>query len=345
MTDLIERTLSANPDLRTAQARLRQARAQRGVAAAALAPSVSASAAVSARDEGVAGLSAGFDASWEPDIFGTIRRGVAAAEADIAATAADLGAARTSLAAEVGLNYIELRTFQARLEVARGNESTQAETLELTQFRAQAGLVSSVDVEQARTNLEQTRTQIPSLEASIAQAIHRLSTLAGLQPSALRTELTTVRPQPEVPAQLPVGIPADTLRQRPDVRAAERGVLAETLRIQQSRGAAYPQFALSGSLGNEVLTGAASGGATLVSSVAGSVLKTIFDRGRIRSQIDIQTAVQEQAVASYDAIVLQALEDVENALVVFEKSRQRLIAFEAAEEAASNAALLASARY
>lgn len=345
LTGLIQRTVNASPDIRTAQSRLRQARAQRGGAAADLAPSVSGSATLSARNGGANGLSLGLDASWEPDIFGTFRSGVNAATADLMATAADLSATRTSLAAEVALNYIELRTLQARLDIARRNESTQAETLELTQFRAQAGLVSSVDVEQARANLEQTRAQIPSLETSIAQTIHRLSTLAGLGPSSLRGELSVPRPQPEVPQQVTVGIPAETLRQRPDVRAAEQRLLAETWRVEQSRGARYPRFSLSGSIGTEVLTGALSGGANLVSSIAGSLLQTIFDGGRIRQQIEIQTAIQEQAVASYDATVLLALEDVENALVAFDKSRQRLTSLEAAEEAATNAALLASTRY
>jgi outer membrane protein, multidrug efflux system len=353
LTGLIQRAVNASPDMRTAQSRLRQARAQRGIAAADLAPSVSGSATLSARNGGANGLTLGLDASWEPDIFGTLRRGVDAATADLMATAADLSATRTSLVAEVALNYIELRTFQARLEIARKNESTQAETLELTQFRAQAGLVSSVDVQQARTNLEQTRAQIPSLETSIAQTIHRLSTLAGREPSARHAELAVFRPQPEVPQQVAVGIPAETLRQRPDVRAAEQRVVAETLRIDQSRGARFPRFNLSGSIGTEILTragsevvaGALTSGASLISSVAGSVVQTIFDRGRVRQQIEIQTAIQEQAVASYDATVLLALEDVENALVAFDKSRQRLRSLEAAEEAATNAALLASTRY
>lgn len=345
LTGLIQRAVDASPDMRIAQARLRQARAQRGGASADRLPSVSGSTSVSGRNGGSSGVSLGLDASWEPDIFGTSRRGVDAATADLLATAADLSATRTSLAAEVALNYIELRAFQARLEIARQNESTQAETLELTQFRAQAGLVGSLDVEQARANLEQTRAQIPSLETSIAQTIHRLSTLAGLEPSSLRGELIVPRPQPEVPQQVTVGIPAETLRQRPDVRAAEQRLLAETSRVAQSRGARYPRLNLSGSIGTEVLTGALSGGASLVSSLAGSVLQTLFDGGRIRQQIEIQTAAQEQAAASYDATVLVALEEVENALVAFDQSRQRLRSLEAAEDAASNAALLARARY
>ena len=345
LTALIDRAISGSPDLRTAQARLRQARAQRNVTSADLAPTVSASASGSDCNTTPSGFSAGFDASWEPDVFGSIRKGVEAANAEIRATAADLNATRVSLAAEVARNYIELRSFQTRLEIARRNEATQAETLELTQFRVQAGLVGSVDAEQARANLEQTRAQIPTLESSIAQTIHRLSTLAGLEPSVLKAQLTSAAPLPEVPDQVAIGIPANTLRQRPDVRGAEERIIAETARVEQSRRRRFPQFSLSGSIGTEIMTGAVTGGTSLVSSVAGSVLQTVFDRGRIRQQVEIQSAVQEQAVSSYDATVLLALEEVENALVSFEKSRQRRASLGAAEDAANNAALLAQSQY
>lgn len=345
LTSLIDRTLAGSPDLRTAQARLRQARAQRNVAAADLAPTVTASASGSDRRNGSAGFAPGFDASWEPDVFGTTRKGIEAATADVRATFADLNATRVSLAAEVARNYVELRAFQTRLDIARRNEASQAETLELTQFRVQAGLVGSVDAEQARANLEQTRAQIPALESSITQAIHRLSTLAGREPAALTAELVTAVPLPRVPQQVAIGIPADTLRQRPDIRAAEERIVADTARFEQASRRRYPQFSLSGSIGIEVISGALTGGTSLAASVAGNVLQTVFDGGRIRQQIEVQSAVQEQAVASYDATVLTALEEVENALVSFEKSRQRLASLQAAADAANNATLLAQSQY
>jgi multidrug efflux system outer membrane protein len=345
LSSLVTRAIQGSPDLRTAQARLRQARAQRGIQQADRLPTMSGSATVSDRNGTNPVISAGIDASWEPDVFGGTRRAIEAATADMRAAAADLSSTQVSLAAEVALNYSQLRTLQIRLGIARRNADSQAETLELTGFRAQAGLVSSLDVERARANLEQTRAQIPTLEASIAQTIHRLATLAGAEPTALNSELGAAAPLPAMPSQVAIGIPAETLRQRPDVRAAEQRVIAETARLDQAGTRRYPQFSLSGSIGTEILTGAATGGTSLVRSIAGSVLQTLFDRGRIREQIAGQTAVQEQAIASYDATVLTALEEVENALVSFEKSRQRLEALTTAGTAATDAALLARNQY
>ncbi len=361
LTSLIERALVANPDVRVAQARLRQARAQRLQTTADLLPSVTASGSASGRrtDGGatdsvnnptavsstIGSYGASIDAAWEPDVFGGTRRGIDAATADLQATAADLAATHVSLAAEVALTYADLRTLQARLDVARRNEASQAETLELTGFRAQAGLVSSVDVEQARADVEQTRAQLPSFESSIAQATFRLATLAGAPAGTLTASLSGSSPLPPLPADVAIGIPADTLRQRPDVRAAERRVVAETARLAQADTQRYPRFALSGSIGAETLTGVATGGASLVTSLASSVLQTLFDGGRIRQQIAIQSAVQEQAVANHERAVLVALEDVENALVAFETSRRRLDSLSAAADASANAALLAQSQY
>lgn len=348
LTALVDRALADSPDIHAAQARLRQARALRAQAAADLLPTVTAGGSAGARtsDSSTTGsFAASIDASWEPDVFGGTRRGVDAAAADARASEADLYAAQVSLAAEVARNYADLRTLQARLEIAQRNAASQAETLELTGFRAQAGLVSSVDVEQARTNLEQTRAQIPSLESSIAQTSFVLATLAGTAPGALTPSLASASPLPAVPASVVIGIPAETLRQRPDVRAAEQRIIAETARLQQAGVRRYPQFSLAGSLGVDVLTGAATGGATLVSSLAASVLQTVFDGGRIRQQIAVQSAVQEQAVASYESTVLTALQEVESALVAFEKSRVRLASLATAAEAAANAALLAKNQY
>ena len=356
LTELITTALRANPDLHVAEARLRQARAQRGIATANLLPAVNASGSASDRTDSSAAFSADIDASWEPDVFGGARAGVVAATADLRASAADMYATRISLAAEVARNYIDLRTQQTRLDIARRNEATQAETLELTGFRAQAGLVGSIDVEQARTNLEQTRAQLPALESSIEQTMHRLATLAGLEPAGLRDRLRAVTALPSIPSEIAIGIPASTLRQRPDVRAAEQRVLAENARVQQAKAERLPQFSLSGSLGtqlvrgslsagSELAAGALSGGASLVSSLAASVFQTLFDGGRIRQQIAIQTAAQEQAAASYEGTILTALEDVENALVSIEKNRERLSALTRAATAANTAAALARTQY
>ncbi|MCC7242132.1 MAG: efflux transporter outer membrane subunit [Acidobacteria bacterium] len=361
LTSLIDRALNDSPDVHIAQARLRQARAQQAETAVDLWPTVTASGTGSTRQTGnrvfaadgsssvvnrVTGSYGGsIDASWEPDVFGGTRSGVAAATADVAATEAGLYGTHVSLAAEVAGTYAELRTWQARLGIALQNEASQAETLELTGFRAQAGLVSTVDVEQARANVEQTRAQLPSLESNVAQTTFRLATLTGAAAGSLTGSLSTAAALPPLPAQVAIGIPADTLRQRPDIRAAEQRVLAETARLTQADTRRYPRFSLSGTVGAEVLTGAVTGGASVVASLASSVAQTLFDHGRIRQQIAIQSAVQEQAVASYESVVLTALEDVENALVAFEKSRQRLESLNAAAEAARRAALLARNQY
>lgn len=361
LTSLIENALVANPDVRVAQARLRQARAQRLLTGADLLPSVTASGSVSGRrtdtratdgDDGttvssatIGSYGASIDAAWEPDVFGGTRLGIDAAAADLEATAADLAATHVSLAAEVALTYADLRTLQARLDVARRNEASQSETLALTGFRAQAGLVSRVDVEQARANVEQTRAQLPSFESGIAQATFRLATLAGTPAGTLTASLAGASPLPLLPADVAIGIPADALRQRPDVRAAEHRVIAETARLAQADTGRYPRFGLSGSIGADTLVGIATGGTSLVTSLASSVLQTLFDGGRIRQQIAIQSAVQEQAVANYEGVVLIALEDVENALVAFETSRQRLASLSAAADASANAALLAQNLY
>jgi multidrug efflux system outer membrane protein len=354
LTGLIEQALQTSLDLRTAQAKLREARARRALAGAELFPTVSGSAAgrrVKASGESGGGgtanrFSAGFDASWELDVFGGLRRGVEAAEADLEASEASLRDTQVSLAAEVALDYVELRAFQAALDIARANAVSQAETLQLTQWRAQAGLTSTLDVEQARANLEQTRAQIPSLETSRAEAEQRLAILLGQPPGALAGRLANPSGIPRLPARVTVGIPAEALRQRPDVRVAERKLAAETARIGVAEAQAYPNFSLSGSLGLEALTiGALSSGNAVARSVLGSVAAPIFDAGRIRQQVNIQTAVQEQALISYEATVLNALAEVENALAALANTRQRQENLRDAVQAARLAARLARYRY
>jgi NodT family efflux transporter outer membrane factor (OMF) lipoprotein len=349
LTGTIEQALKASPDVRSAVVRLKQARAQRNLAAANRLPSVSGSVSTSGSkrsDSDASGsVSTGIDAGWEPDVFGRLDAALQAARADLAATEEDLHDVQVSLAAEVGVNYVELRGLQERLRIAGANLAMQAETLQLTEWRAQAGLVSGVDVEQARANLAQTRAQVPSLQASLEQTQHRLAVLAGLDPTALRARLEQPSAVPAPPEAIAVGIPADTLRQRPDVRAAEQQVIAETARLAQAKAGRYPSFSLRGSIGTDTVTGAISGGTSLVASVVGSLVQTIFDAGRVRQQIAIQGAAQEQAVVNYEATVLTALEEVENALVAIEKSRERQASLTTAVDAARNAAQLARQQY
>lgn len=364
LSDLVARALKKNTSVLTARANLRKARVERNLAAANRFPTVtgtlSGSSSKSNSSSSVAGnvVSGELDASWDPDLFGAKRLATQAADADLASTAADLQSTQVALIAEVATDYVDLRSYQIRVEISRRNQASQAETLQLTEWRAQAGLVSSIDVEQARSNLEQTRAAIPTLETSAAQGKHELSVLLGLSPGALESQLATTAPVPSGPDTLMVGIPAETLRQRRDVHAAEEKIVAETARLWQKDAARYPTFSLSGSfIVERLLSGAAVGvvtGGTLTSLTAetaitgsglGSITQTLFDRGRIRKQIEIQDAVQEQAIISYESIVLTALKDVENALVSFQNSRQRLEALNQACKAARDAAQLAQNRY
>jgi NodT family efflux transporter outer membrane factor (OMF) lipoprotein len=280
LSEIIEQALKASPDLRSAQARLREARARRDLSGADRFPTVtgssSGSRSHSSAETGIGDArdlyDAGFDASWEPDMFGGTRRALEAAQADLQASEADLYDTQVSLAAEVALNYVEVRSFQARIAIANASLASQSETLQLTEWRAQAGLASSLDVEQARANREQTRAQIPSLETSLAEAEHRLAILLGLAPGPLRDTLVASAAIPPVPDQVAVGIPADRLRQRPDVRAAEHRLAAETARVGEATAARYPSFTLGGSIGLEALTlGALTAGNALTRSLLGSI--------------------------------------------------------------------------
>ncbi|HXU46862.1 MAG TPA: efflux transporter outer membrane subunit [Thermoanaerobaculia bacterium] len=352
LSGLIEESLQASPDVDLARARLLEARARRRSAIADLGPTVDASAGASrSRSGGSTGnrFDAGFDASWEPDVFGGGRRSIEAATADLESTEANLHATQVSLAAEVALNYVDVRSFQGRIEIARESLKRQGETRDLTDWRFQAGLVSQLDLDQARTALEQTRAQIPSLETSLEAAKNRLAILLGQAPGAVEERLAAaspIPPIPPVPERVTVGIPADVLRQRPDVRAAERALAAQTARIGVATAARYPSFRLTGSLGVGGLTlGTLTGGAALAHALALSVFETVWDSGRIESQIAIQNAVQKEALASYRSAVLTALEDVENALVALAKSREREDSLRRADEAARSAADLARQRY
>lgn len=354
LSELIDEALLDNNDLRNAQARLRQARAQRTVAVAGRYPAVSASGSASrtrSSEEVGSGttrnyFSVGFDASWEADVFGGVRRGVEAASADLESSEAGLAYTRVTLASEVALGYIEMRTLQSRLRIARDNLASQSETLQITEWRAQAGLTSSQDVEQARSNREQTRAQIPTLETNLAEAEHILDLLLGKAPGTLHARLVEAARLSSVPATIAVGIPAETLRQRPDVRAAERTLAAETARLGVAEAARYPAFGLSGSIGLEALKFGALGnsGATASSLLAG-ITAPIFDAGRLRAQVNIQDAIREQAQIAYEQTILTALQDVENALVALARSQERVEALDNAAESARVAAELARQRY
>ena len=355
LNELIHEALARNPDLRSAQSRLRESRLRAALAQAGLAPTLDASAAArrsqSSEEAGTGGgthnlFNAGFDARWEADLFGGSRRAIEAAQAELEGQEATLHDTQVTLVAEVARLYVEQRAAQERLRIARDNMASQSETLQLTDWRAQAGLSSVLEVEQARANREQTRAQIPALESSLNTTENRLAILLAEPPGTLRARLATPTGIPAAPEPLFVGIPADTLRQRPDVRAAERRLAAETARIGQAEAARYPALTLSGSIGLEALAlDALTSGGALARSALASLAAPVFDGGRLRTQVKIQTALRDQAGIALEQAVLTALEDVENALVALAKGREREAALAEATRAARAAADLARQRY
>ena len=350
LASLVDKALHSGTSVRTAQASLRQARALRDVAGAALWPSLGSSA--SAQRSRAGGNSAtnnfqvGLDAGWELDIFGANRSGLAAGNASARASAASLGGVQVSMAAEVGLAYIALRGAQARLLIATANLESQQETLQITDWRLQAGLVTSLESEQARTLVEQTRALLPALQTSVDQNSHALAVLTGQPPAALLAVLATAGPIPRAADGLALNIPAETLRQRPDVRAAEFQVSAAVARVAQAQAARAPDFRLGGNLGLSAATlGALSSGSSVLSALLAGVTLPLFDGGALRAQVRVQQAVLDQARLAYEAAVLTALKDVEDALVALSGDRQRLLGLQNAAQSADNAALLARQRY
>lgn len=350
LSQLIMQALAANPDLDIAAARLRESRARLGVNNATRLPSLSASAAArrsAASDSRSTEIyTLGFDASWELDLFGGRRRTLEAASADYQVAEASLHDVQVTLVAEVARNYANYRSLEQRLSLARTNLDSQLETLQLVRWREQAGLVSGLDTAQARAEAEQSRAQLPRLASSQRQAALRLAGLLGQAPGTLPVLLAPAPASLVVPASLAVGIPAEVLRQRPDVIAAERRLAAETARIGVAEAALYPSLNLSGSLGLSATSPGrlVSDGTSSDSSNFGINLP-LFNGGRLRQALALQSAVQEQALLNYEKTLLAALEDVENALFGMVSNRARIEALTAAADAANAAALLARQRY
>lgn len=350
LTTLIQQAMQANTNINSAKAALLEARALQDVAAAKLSPSVNASTSAqrskSGHDNAINNFRAGLDASWELDVFGANRSGLSASEASAQATAANLGDVQTSIAAEIALDYIILRNAQARLSIANKNLASQLETLQIAQWRSQAGLVSSLDAEQARTSAEQTRAAIPPLKTTIAQMSHALAVLTAQPPDSLRTHLAKGSPIPLARNNLALNIPAETLRQRPDVSAAEHRITADFHRLNQTDAARLPSFSLSGSLGLNALTlGSLTNGSSVVRSLLANVAVPLFDAGSIRAKVRAQEAVLQQTRYTYKDTVLTALQEVEDALVALRGNLERVSQLKLASEAANNAAIMANQRY
>lgn len=346
LNHLIERAVGGNLDLRQAGARIQEARAQRGLSEAERFPTLDARGAVDRRrfrfgtsQENVLAATtsvyrAGFDASWEIDLFGRLQRQVEASVAEFQASEEEYRDVLVTLLAEVALNYVEVRSFQTRLAVANANGDAQAKTYDLVLANFEGGEVSRLDVEQARSNLETTRSQIPSLETSLAQAKHRLAVLLGQEPAALNEELKKPGHVPVAPPQLAVGVPADLLRRRPDVRKAERELAAQTAQIGVATAELYPKLTLIGSIGLDSFSaGDLLSSINRVYNLGPSIQWRVFDAGRIRRTIEVHNARQEQALIAYEASVLTALQDVEDALVAYGKELIRRQSLVEAEQA------------
>jgi NodT family efflux transporter outer membrane factor (OMF) lipoprotein len=346
---LIQRALENAPDRRLAEARLRQARARRNLARADYWPALSASARAS-RSPGSGDddthYQAGFDASWEMDIFGRVRHSAAAASADMAAAEENLAQAEVTLAAEIAREYTGYRVLQARYAIAQQNAQSQAELLEIVRWRADAGLVSDLDVENARILLAQTEASLPLLASERAGALHRLDVLLGLAPGSLENTLAAPQPLPAPPEKIAIGIPAETLARRPDVRAAKASLRAERERAYAQGAERFPILTLSGSFGWQALTSAALGShESIARSLMAALTANLFDGGRLKNRIAAQDAVLEEALVRYEQSLIAALTEVEDALAAHAAGQARLGLYARALEAARNASMLSRQMY
>jgi NodT family efflux transporter outer membrane factor (OMF) lipoprotein len=346
---LVKQALQANTSVLGAQAALRQARALRDVAAAALVPGLNTSGSAQRSRSGGASsnnFQAGLDASWELDVFGVRRQAVAAADATVLAGAASLGDVQVSIAGELGLAYVALRSAQARLAIATDNLTSQLETLQITGWRWQAGLVSALEAEQARAAAEQTRAQLPALQSGIGQFSHAIAVLSGRPPSDLDALLAPARPLPQPQAGLALLFPADTLRQRADVRAAQARVSAAIAGVAQAEAARLPSFRLAGSLGLSAASlGALTRGASVMGSLLAGVAWPLLDGGAARAQVRVQQAAADQAWTAYKAVLLLSLQEVEDSLLALRGDGERVSRLQDAALAAGAAAQMARQRY
>ncbi|MFM0206532.1 efflux transporter outer membrane subunit [Paraburkholderia sediminicola] len=341
LNSLMADALRSAPDLAVAEARIREARAMRGIAEADQYPSVDVGALYD-RTHGSANVpvgvppgglgpgidgnlwETGFDASWEIDVFGGERRSIEAADASYQAAVADRRDVELTLLAEVARNYIELRGVQRQLAVARSNLSIQQDSLSLTRSQFNAGLASRLDVLRAQAQVSDTEAAIPTFEANERASFYRIGALIGQPPEQLLARLDTPQAIPSAIADVPVGLPSDLLRRRPDIRAAERRIAAANARIGIAQADLYPHFALTGAAGLESLN--ASTFLTAPSrylSIGPSITWLIFDAGKVRFEMHAEEARTDQAAAAYQRTVLGALRDVETALVSYAQSQVR----------------------
>jgi multidrug efflux system outer membrane protein len=357
LNSLVADSLQSNHDLRIAFARFQEARAARGESRLDLAPTITASGGYT--EQRFAGpqqaqvpggelklYDAGFDAFWELDFFGRVRRNIEASNAELRAAEADLHDAQVIVIAEVARTYFELRGQQSQLDVARRNVDNQRSTLDLTTARLNAGRGTELDTSRAQAQLSATLGTIAPLEAAVSRSIHRLSVLTGREPTALTSVLTPTRELPPLPNVIAVGNPADLLRRRPDIRATEQALAADTARIGIAVADLFPRVSFTGSVGYAATnSGNLGDSGTGTRLIAPGISWAAFDIGRVRAQIAGARARTDASLARYEQTVLRALEETEDALVTHARSRERLEHVANSAQASGTAARLARTRY
>jgi multidrug efflux system outer membrane protein len=354
---LVTDARAANFDLRIALTRVNEARALRRDAAFDLAPSINVEGGYTkARSAGVATLpgisreaeyyDAGFDAFWELDFFGGVRRGIEASDANYGAIEAAQRDVLVTVTAEVTRTYFELRGFQQQLDVARRNVVNQKATLDLAQARLDAGSGTEFDSARAQAQLSGTLGTIGPLEAAVARAIHRLSVLVGREPGALRAQLAPPQDLPPLPGIVPVGDPAGLLRRRPDIRIAERELAGASARVGVAVADLFPRVTFTGNAGYVATSSGGLGDSGSDAYVlAPGISWAIFDLGHVQARIGAAKARNEGALLRYEKTVLQALEETENSLVTHARARDRLVHDQQAVKSSNTAADLARVRY
>ncbi|MEM9065192.1 MAG: efflux transporter outer membrane subunit [Planctomycetota bacterium] len=355
---LIDQALAANLDLASAVQRVRQAAAVRGVSAGQRFPDLDATGSYSRDRQGSNGFPAmlepaefesfalGMEFGWELDVWGRVRRVVEAADADLQASIEDLRDVRAILIAEVANEYVLLRTAQARFEVATRNIEIQRQSLELTRTRFDNGAAPRLDVAQAETNLANTEAELPSIATDIRDGLLRLAVLLGEQPTILLEGTLGFGMIPGAPDLIAVGIPADIVRRRPDIRSAERQLAAEVASIGVELGDLYPRFTLGGSLEfNSTNSGSLFDADSVGHGFGPSFSWNLFDGGRERSEVRAQEAAADIALLGYRQTVLEALEEVESAMYGHARQIERAAALTRASDAARASADLSKQLY
>ena len=359
LNEIIDRALAANHDIRIATARLREARALRGEAKLDLAPTVQASAGYTrarasdrqlapapAADHNQDFYDSGFDAFWELDFFGRVRRGIEASSAEVQSAEASVYATQVSVTAEVARNYFELRGAQQQLAVARRNADNQSETLRITTARLDAGRGTQLDQSRAQAQLSATLATIPDLESAVARGMLRLGVLTGQAPEALLPQLSAAQPLPTLPVAHDIGTPELLLRRRPDIRVAERDLAAATAEIGVAVGDLFPRITFLGSWGFDAIDRNDLGNSGSQSySFGPSISWAAFDLGRVKQRIRQREAATDRALAKYEQTVLQALEETDASLTAYSKAIVKQQHLQQSATSSLDAAKLARARY